>query len=95
MAVSVPIVGAVCGFWAVVAFIVPWFIPKGPNRGVTQWCIVLSAICCWAFWGLNYLTQMNPLIGPKLSSNQISAIAREWVGIIILNNKKVLNYCQC
>lgn len=30
-----------------------------------------SWLCC-------YLTQMNPLIGPKLSMNEIMIMAREW-----------------
>ncbi|XP_030572983.1 V-type proton ATPase subunit e [Drosophila novamexicana] len=63
--------------WAVIGIIGP-FLARGPNRGVTQCCIMLTAVTCWLFWLCCYLTQMNPLIGPKLSMNEIMIMAREW-----------------
>lgn len=33
--VALPIVTA---FWLVVGGVVPWFIPKGQNRGYVVWC---------------------------------------------------------
>ncbi|PSN56286.1 hypothetical protein C0J52_00403 [Blattella germanica] len=49
--------------WAIVGIVLPFVIPKGPNRG---W------LCC-------YMAQMNPLIGPKLTNKTILLIAKEWV----------------
>ncbi|GLH13151.1 Uncharacterized protein GBIM_17776 [Gryllus bimaculatus] len=40
--------------WGVVGIVLPFVVPKGPNRG---W------LCC-------YMAQMNPLIGPKLSNGK-------------------------
>ena len=31
-----------------------------------QMCLLLTAICCWMFWFLCYLAQMNPLIGTNI-----------------------------
>ncbi|KAF6199721.1 hypothetical protein GE061_006019 [Apolygus lucorum] len=78
MGYSLAVVGGISGFWAFVGLIVPFFIPKGPNKGVTQWCLILTASCSWMFWALTYMTQMNPLNGPKLSKEQVWTMAREW-----------------
>ncbi|XP_013116102.1 V-type proton ATPase subunit e [Stomoxys calcitrans] len=63
--------------WAFIGIICPFFA-RGPNKGITQCCLMLTAATCWLFWLCCYMTQMNPLIGPKLSMNEIMIIAQEW-----------------
>ncbi|XP_053956675.1 V-type proton ATPase subunit e [Anastrepha obliqua] len=64
-------------FWAFIGIICPFFA-RGPNKGITQCCLMLVASTCWLFWLCCYMTQMNPLIGPKLTMNEIMIVAREW-----------------
>ncbi|KAK9508373.1 hypothetical protein O3M35_005953 [Rhynocoris fuscipes] len=69
----------ISAFWLIVGFIVPWFIPNGPNKGVIVWMLILTSVCAWFFWIVNYLAQMNPLIGPALKRNVVLMMASEWV----------------
>ncbi|RZF43052.1 hypothetical protein LSTR_LSTR001230 [Laodelphax striatellus] len=68
------------GLWGGVGFVLPTFVPKGPNRGILQLVLMLTAATCWLFWLCCYMAQMNPLIGPKLERNTILLIASEWDG---------------
>ncbi|XP_069677801.1 V-type proton ATPase subunit e 2-like [Periplaneta americana] len=69
--------------WAVVGIVLPFVIPKGPNRGILQVVLMLTAATCWLFWLCCYMSQMNPLIGPKLSNRTIMLISKEWQGTTI------------
>ncbi|CAB0002121.1 unnamed protein product [Nesidiocoris tenuis] len=66
-------------FWAAIGIVVPIFLPKRPNRGVFQLALILTAVTCWLFWLITYMTQMNPLIGPKLNKLTLLAVAQQWV----------------
>lgn len=59
-------------FWLVIGFVVPLFIPKGPNQGVTQVMLMLTAVCCWVLWLSTYIAQLNPLFGPQVSNITMS-----------------------
>lgn len=64
--------------WGVVGIVLPFVVPKGPNRGILQVVLILTASTCWLFWLCCYMAQMNPLIGPKLSSSTVMMIAQQW-----------------
>ena len=74
---AVPIV-LVTLFWAAIGGVLPFFVRKGPNRGVTQSCLILTAVVCWLFWLYCYMAQMNPLIGPDLKKNILLLMDRQW-----------------
>ncbi|KAI5634125.1 ATP synthase subunit H domain-containing protein [Phthorimaea operculella] len=64
--------------WGVVGIVCPFFAPKGPNRGIIQVVLILTAATCWLFWLCAYMAQMNPLIGPRLSNETLIWMARMW-----------------
>ena len=45
---------------------------------ILQLCLVLTGVCCWLFWMICYMSQMNPLIGAYRN-------IRDWLDIRILN----------
>ncbi|KAE9553417.1 hypothetical protein FO519_003376 [Halicephalobus sp. NKZ332] len=77
MSVWIPLV-AVTAFWALVGIGGPLFVPSGPNKGIIQTMIVLTAVCCHMFWIIVYLHQLNPLIGPQLSVRTVMWISEMW-----------------
>ncbi|KAH9526290.1 V-type proton ATPase subunit e 1-like [Dermatophagoides farinae] len=68
---------AISGFWFIIGFIVPLFIPRGPNKGITITCLMITAVCCWVLWITTYIAQLNPLFGPQVKSTTLT-LMREW-----------------
>ncbi|XP_021957870.1 V-type proton ATPase subunit e 2 [Folsomia candida] len=64
--------------WGVVGIVLPFFVPKGPNRGVVQVVLMLTGACCWLFWLCCYMCQMNPLIGPIIKRDVALVMQQEW-----------------
>uniref|UniRef100_A0A8C7HRN3 ATPase H+ transporting V0 subunit e2 n=1 Tax=Oncorhynchus kisutch TaxID=8019 RepID=A0A8C7HRN3_ONCKI len=48
--------------WALVGIVAPFFVPKGPNRGVVITSLILTAVST---------LQANPLFGPQLKNETI------------------------
>ncbi|XP_055911260.1 V-type proton ATPase subunit e [Eupeodes corollae] len=61
-----------------VGIILPMMTPKGPNRGLIQCVLMITGATCWLFWLCCYMTQMNPLIGPRLNQKTLLMMAKEW-----------------
>ncbi|CDW56598.1 Vacuolar ATP synthase subunit H [Trichuris trichiura] len=55
-----------------------YFAPKNPNRGLIQMMIVLSSCCCYTFWLLAFLHQLNPLFGPIVSNQTVMYMKHAW-----------------
>ncbi|XP_014675705.1 PREDICTED: V-type proton ATPase subunit e-like [Priapulus caudatus] len=65
-------------FWLIVLVVCPFFVPKGPNRQLIQLMLAMTAVCCWLFWVLCYLHQLNPLVGPQLHNTTLIVLQHEW-----------------
>ncbi|UXI17921.1 pyridine nucleotide-disulfide oxidoreductase domain-containing protein 1 [Sarcoptes scabiei] len=61
----------ISAFWFVIGFVVPIFVPKGPNKGITITCLLMTAVCCWILWATTYIAQMNPLFGPQIKNSTL------------------------
>ncbi|XP_059148781.1 V-type proton ATPase subunit e-like [Physella acuta] len=74
--------GVISAIWAFIGIILPIIIhfvmAKSPNRGIVQICLILTAVCCFIFWIVTYIAQLNPLIGPQLKLGVIKMMLLEW-----------------
>ncbi|ETN76918.1 ATP synthase subunit H [Necator americanus] len=77
MGVVIPLV-SVTAFWLLIGVGGPFLVPKGPNRGIIQTMIIMTAVCCHLFWIMIYLHQLNPLIGPQINVKTIRWISLKW-----------------
>ncbi|XP_050346399.1 uncharacterized protein LOC126770841 [Nymphalis io] len=66
---------AITAFFSLMLIFGPLMVKKGPNRGIVQACIMLTAFCMWIFWFTIYFGQMNPLMGPRLENTTVAWIA--------------------
>ncbi|XP_077544306.1 V-type proton ATPase subunit e 1-like [Haemaphysalis longicornis] len=64
--------------WLFVGAVLPWFVPKGENRGLIQAMMVMTAVCCYVFWLGPFMMQYHPLIGPQLETVTAHIMYEEW-----------------
>lgn len=62
--------------FGIVGIVLRSFVPNGPNKGVIQVGLALSAVCCYLLWLVAYMSQMNPLFGPQLNNITLSLLHR-------------------
>ncbi|PSN40414.1 V-type proton ATPase subunit e 2, partial [Blattella germanica] len=55
---------------AKIPLVLPFVVPKGPNRGILHVFLMITAVTCWLFCLCRYMAQMNTLMGSKLSNKQ-------------------------
>ncbi|KAK2162967.1 hypothetical protein NP493_1494g00012 [Ridgeia piscesae] len=77
MGILIPII-VMTLFWGLIGLIGPFIIPKGPNRWVVQVMIVMTCVCCWLFWAITFLAQLNPLFGPMLEKKVVYLMQDVW-----------------
>ncbi|EPB74848.1 ATP synthase subunit H [Ancylostoma ceylanicum] len=82
MGVVIPLV-SVTAFWLLIGVGGPFLVPKGPNRGIIQTMIIMTAVCCqplldYGALAFIYLHQLNPLIGPQINVKTIRWISLKW-----------------
>ncbi|CAF0795742.1 unnamed protein product [Rotaria sordida] len=65
-------------FWGLIGVVLPFLIPKGPNRRLIQTMLILTSACCWLFWLCFYLHQWNPLFGPLLTTTDARILRELW-----------------
>lgn len=65
--------------WLAIGGVIPWFVPKGDNRGLIQTMVITTAALCYTFWLCAYMAQMNPLIGPQLENDTVVIMRYEWM----------------
>ncbi|CAL4075499.1 unnamed protein product, partial [Meganyctiphanes norvegica] len=82
MAADAVPVAIITVFWAIIGGVLPFVLGRGPNKGVIQVVLVITACTCWLFWLLAYMHQINPLIGPNLHNTTAIALKYLWDGTL-------------
>jgi V-type H+-transporting ATPase subunit e len=62
--------------WGTVGIGLRSFVPMGPNQGIIQTGLSLSAACCYILWLCAYMAQMNPLFGPQLNNITLTLMSK-------------------
>eukprot|EP00118_Oscarella_pearsei_P025166 m.307645 g.307645 ORF g.307645 m.307645 type:complete len:109 (+) comp42575_c0_seq1:50-376(+) len=88
MGAIVPII-VVTGFWLAFGGLGSLIVYCGnkrrlfntdPNTSVILTMLILTSLCCWLFWLLCFMAQMNPQIGPMLKPEMVATISCQWFG---------------
>ncbi|XP_073944678.1 V-type proton ATPase subunit e 1-like isoform X1 [Choristoneura fumiferana] len=61
--------------------LLPILVRKGPNRGITRCCIMLTVFSMWIFWATVYISQMRPLMGPRMHNTSLAWMRYAWMGL--------------
>ncbi|KAI6660034.1 ATPase, V0 complex, subunit e1/e2 family-containing protein [Oopsacas minuta] len=72
---------SVTAFWLIIGIVLPasLLVLRGKyHAGIIQTMLVCTAICCYLFWLIAFLVQLNPLVGPVLKKEELEHIARQW-----------------
>ncbi|CAG2100402.1 unnamed protein product [Medioppia subpectinata] len=67
----------VTAFWVIVGAVLPFFVPKGPNKGIAQTILITTAVSCYVLWLCTYIAQLNPLFGPQVNNVTLSLMFRD------------------